>query len=252
MFFAIDIGHNCPPRDTGAVYKEHREDVLAKQVGELVIKKLKTRGHKTILVTPRRAWNVNSSLAQRAGKANRYRTDYFVSIHFNAAGNTNANGSEVFIYNYHSSARGIAQEVLNHIVSLGFRNRKVKARKFRVLELTRMPAILIECCFLTSEKDMQLFNAEKMATAIVDGLVGKEEEESIPGILKVTNTTYAKPSTKQARQINRGELYTIEPGEYKAKLVADEEAHYVVELEQKIAPRKVHYIYSGHCKFIPD
>ncbi|MDJ0772666.1 MAG: N-acetylmuramoyl-L-alanine amidase [Mastigocoleus sp. MO_167.B18] len=252
MFFAIDIGHNCPPKDIGAAHKKYREDVLAKRVGELVIKKLKGRGHRTILVTPRRAWSVNSSLAQRANKANRYRTDYFVSIHFNAAGSTSANGSEVYIYNYHSSARGLAQEVLNHIVSLGFTNRKVKARKFRVLELTRMPAILIECCFLTSEKDMQLFNAEKMATAIVDGLVGKEEEENIPGTLKVTNTTYAKPSTRQTRQINRGELYKIEAGEYKAKLVADEEAHYVVEFDQQIGERQVHYIYSGHCKFIPD
>ena len=252
MFFAIDIGHNCPPRDTGAAYKQYREDFLAKKVGELVIQKLKARGHKTILVTPTRARNVNHSLAQRAWKANRYRANYFVSIHFNAAGNRAANGSEVYIYNYHSSARGLAQEVLNNIVSLGFTNRKVKARKFRVLELTRMPAILVECCFLTSDKDMQLFNAEKMATAIVNGLVGKEEEESISGILKVTNTTYAKPSTKQSSQINRGELYTIQPGEYKAKLVADEEAHYVVELEQKIGERLVHYIYSGHCKFISD
>lgn len=252
MLFAIDIGHNCPPRDIGAAHKQYREDILAKQVGELVIQKLKARGHRTILVTPRTARNVNHSLAQRAGKANRYRANYFVSIHFNAAGNTSANGSEIYIYNYHSSARGLAQEVLNNIVDLGFTNRKVKARKFRVLELTRMPAILVECCFLTSDKDMQLFNAEKMATAIVDGLVGKDEEIPIPGKLKVVNTTYAKPSTKQSRQINRGELYTIKPGEYKAKLVADEEAHYVVELQQKIGDRQVHYIYSGHCQFLPE
>jgi N-acetylmuramoyl-L-alanine amidase len=36
-----------------------------------------------------------------------------------------------------------------------------------------MPAILVECCFIDSSKDMNLFNAEAMANAIVKGLTGK-------------------------------------------------------------------------------
>ena len=252
MYFGIDIGHNCPPYDTGAVSGPHREDVLANLVGELVISKLKERGHKAVSVTPRSASSVNSSLRQRARKANWLRVDYFVSIHFNAAGSRSANGSEVFIYNYHSSARSLAQDVLDKIVSLGFRNRKVKAKSFAVLRYTNMPAILVECCFLTSDKDMRLFNAEKMATAIVDGLVGEEEKEGILGVLKVKTNTIAKPSTDQSSSINSDELYDLGIGEYKAELLADEEGHYEVKLEQKIGQRKIHYIYSLHAEFIPE
>jgi N-acetylmuramoyl-L-alanine amidase len=36
-----------------------------------------------------------------------------------------------------------------------------------------MPAILIECCFIDSAKDMQLYDGEAMASAIVTGLTGK-------------------------------------------------------------------------------
>lgn len=258
MYFGIDIGHNAPP-DTGAVFGQHREDILTKQVGELVIKKLKQRGHRAVSVTPRRTFGARTidrirySLRQRARTANRLRVDYFVSIHFNAAGNRSAGGTEVFVYNSHSPAKSLAQEVLNEIVSLGFRNRRVKTGNFAVLRYTNMPAILIECCFLTSAEDMQLFNAEKMATAIVDGLVGKsDDDEGIPGTLNVNVSTYAKPSTDQASTIKREDLYNIEVGKYQGKLLADEEAHYKVELEQSIGERKVHYIYSGHAEFIAE
>ncbi|AFY55710.1 N-acetylmuramoyl-L-alanine amidase [Rivularia sp. PCC 7116] len=252
MYFGIDIGHNCPPRDIGAVSGKHREDVYTKQVGELVISKLKHRGHLAVSVTPRRAYSVGNSLIQRARRANWLRVDYFVSIHFNAAGNRSAGGTEIFVYNYHSSARTLAQAVLDKIVALGFRNRKVKTANFAVLKYTNMPAILIECCFLTNDEDMKLFDAEKMATAIVDGLVGKDEEEGIQGVLNVKVNTFAKPSTVQSRSIPNQELYNLEVGKYKGRLLADEEAHYLVELEQEIGERKVHYIYSGHAEFIAD
>ena len=252
MYFGIDIGHNCPPRDIGAVSGKHREDVYAKQVGELVINKLKRRGHLAVSVTPTTASSVSNSLIKRARRANWLRVDYFVSIHFNAAGNRSAGGSEIYVYNYHSSARSLAQAVLDKIVALGFRNRKVKTANFAVLKYTNMPAILIECCFLTNYEDMKLFDAEQMATAIVNGLVGEEEEEGISGVLRVNINTFAKPSAEQSNKINRQELYSLEVGEYKGKLLADEEAHYAVELEQEIGDRKIHYVYSGHAEFISE
>jgi N-acetylmuramoyl-L-alanine amidase len=36
-----------------------------------------------------------------------------------------------------------------------------------------MPAILIECCFCDAKVDMDLFDVEKMAEAIKDGLIGE-------------------------------------------------------------------------------
>ncbi|AFY54782.1 N-acetylmuramoyl-L-alanine amidase [Rivularia sp. PCC 7116] len=254
MFFAIDIGHNCPPYDTGARTNKYSEDALTKLVGELVIGKLRLRKHKVISVTPQSAYSTDDSLMQRARKANQLDADYFISIHFNAFSSPRANGSEVYVYDLRSAARPLAQSVVSNIASLGFFNRGVKKARFRVLELTAMPAILIECCFISSDKDMRLFNAEKMATAIVDGLVGKEEITTISGTLKVRYTTYLKPSSDQSSNINPSQLKVIQPGDYPGKLVAKEESHYAVELENEMGSglREVDYIYTGHSDFIAD
>jgi N-acetylmuramoyl-L-alanine amidase len=252
MFFAIDIGHNCPPYDTGARTNQYSEDALTKLVGDLVISKLNQRGNKAVSVTPKSAYSTDDSLMQRARKANQLDTDYFVSIHFNSFSSPRANGSEVFVYNVRSAAKPLAESVLTNIASLGFFNRGVKQARFRVLTLTTMPAILIECCFISSDKDMNLFDAEKMATAIVDGLVGKEEVTTISGVLKVLYTTYLKPSSDQSSNIDPSQLDVIQPGNYNAKLIANEESHYVVELENKIGSRQVDYIYTGHSDFISE
>ncbi len=251
MFFAIDIGHNCPPYDTGARTNQYSEDALTKLVGELVISKLNQRGHKAVSVTPKSAYSTDESLMQRARKANQLDSDYFISIHFNAFSSPTANGSEIYVYNFRSAAFGLAQSVLSNITSLGFLNRGVKQARFRVLELTSMPAILIECCFISSDKDMKLFDAEKMAIAIVDGLVGKEVT-TISGVLKVLYTTYLKPSSEQSSNLDPNQLEVIQPGDYNAKLIANEESHYAVELEKKIGSRDIHYIYTGHSNFIAD
>ncbi len=252
MFFAIDIGHNTPPFDTGARNNQYSEDVLTKLVGELVISKLNQRGYKAVSVTPQSAYSTDDSLMQRARKANQLDVDYFVSIHFNSFSSPRANGTEVYVYDNRSSARPLAQSVVSNIAYLGFLNRGVKQARFRVLELTKMPAILIECCFISSDKDMKLFDAEKMANAIVDGLVGKEEVTTISGVLKVRYTTFLKPSSNQSSNIEPSQLEVIQPGDYKAKLIAKEESHYAVELESKIGSRQVDYIYTGHSDFIAD
>ncbi|MEO1559843.1 MAG: N-acetylmuramoyl-L-alanine amidase, partial [Cyanobacteria bacterium J06632_19] len=243
----------------------HREDVYAKQVGELVIQELKARGHRVANLTPIRAFGfttrsrVYNSLLQRARKANSLRVDYFVSIHFNAFSRSSANGSEVLIYSRNSSSRALAQEVLDRIVALGFRNRRVKPQNLVVLRETNMPAMLIECCFLTNDSDMERFNPQTMATAIVNGLVGEkpepvdyDDDDELVGVLRITKNTVAKPSTEQSSRIPRDELFKIQVGDYKGKLLVDEEGHYAVELDQQIGDRKVHYIYSGHAEFIAD
>lgn len=43
-----------------------------------------------------------------------------------------------------------------------------------------MEAILIECCFIDSAEDMNRYDAESMANAIVLGLVGRLPEEPKP------------------------------------------------------------------------
>lgn len=169
MKYGIDIGHNSPP-DTGARGIKF-EDNLVVDVGNRVISKLQALGHEVIPCKPDRSTSVRDSLSQRCNKANAARVEVFVSIHCNAF-NGRANGTEVFAAS--NAGRRIAQPVLNEIVKLGFFNRGVKnGSHLFVLRNTNMPAILVECCFIDSQKDMNIFDPEATANAIVKGLTGK-------------------------------------------------------------------------------
>ncbi|MBE9049185.1 N-acetylmuramoyl-L-alanine amidase [Nostocales cyanobacterium LEGE 11386] len=168
MKFGIDIGHNSPP-DTGARGIKI-EDVLTLDVGNRVMSKLRALGHEVIPCKPDRSSSVTNSLFQRINTANTNRVEVFVSIHFNAF-NGQANGTEVFAAS--DTGRRIAQPVLNEIVRLGFFNRGVKSGShLYVLRNTNMPAILVECCFIDSPRDMNIFESEATANAIVKGLTG--------------------------------------------------------------------------------
>ena len=69
MKFGIDIGHNCPPRDTGAVGLQP-EDKVNKEVGTKLIQKLVAAGHSVINCTPNSASSLSESLRKRGNKAN--------------------------------------------------------------------------------------------------------------------------------------------------------------------------------------
>jgi N-acetylmuramoyl-L-alanine amidase len=175
MKYGIDIGHNVPP-DTGAIGIKI-EDNLTLDVGKRVIAKLRALGHEVIECKPSKASNVRDSLIQRCNTANNNRVDIYVSIHFNAF-NSLANGTEIFAIGEQS--RKVAKPVLDEIIKLGFFNRGVKSgTHLFVLRNTDMPSILVEGCFVDSQKDMGIFQAESMANAIVKGLTGQLPSDKV-------------------------------------------------------------------------
>lgn len=168
---AVDIGHNCA-FDGGAVGIGN-ENVMVMDVGKRLIPKLEALGNSVLLVTPNTAINTNDALAQRVNKANAWGADLYVSIHANSGGGV---GTEVWIGS--ESSRAVANNVLSNIVALGFKNRGVKVQGIEghhlyVLNNTKMPSLLIECCFVDSQSDMDKFNAEATANAICKGITGK-------------------------------------------------------------------------------
>jgi N-acetylmuramoyl-L-alanine amidase len=169
MRFGIDIGHNCPP-DTGVNGIKY-EDNLTLDVGNRVIGKLKDLAYQVIDCKPKKSSSAGDSLRQRCSVANESKVDVFVSIHFNAF-NGFANGTEIFAIG--DTAKKISKSVLDEITQIGFFNRGIKnGSHLFVLKNLNMPAILVECCFIDSEKDMKLFDSEAIANAIVKGLTGK-------------------------------------------------------------------------------
>jgi N-acetylmuramoyl-L-alanine amidase len=175
MKYAIDLGHNVS-FDGGARGVKSNENELIVEVGNKVIAKLKALGHQVVECKPKKANSLGHSLRQRTYTANAHRCDQFISIHFNAF-DGNAHGVEILYVS--DAGKRIATPVLEEIAKLGFYNRGLKYRNnLHVLRRTNMPAILVECCFCDNWKDIERFDAEKMASAIVKGLTGQSPNSS--------------------------------------------------------------------------
>lgn len=244
MKVAIDVGHNAPYKDTGAIgVNQIREDDLTKAVGERLIKLLEAAEHQVIKTAPKSCTDVNQSLRHRCRIANNAGADIFVSIHFNAF-NSRAHGTEVFATS--KASRGIAKEVLEEICKLGFYNRGVKTANFYVLKNTTMPAILVECCFCDSKKDMDLFEPNAMALAIAEGLVGDlPPMEDEPHTLRVTDNTWLKATTEQSEELSPSQKVWMKVGKYQVlAALPEEEGHHFVRLENGTEG----FIFAGHCQ----
>ncbi|MEL6461082.1 MAG: hypothetical protein AAFQ91_23075, partial [Cyanobacteria bacterium J06621_15] len=74
----------------------------------------------------------------------------------------------------------------------------------------------------------------------------------VAGVLRIEVNTYAKPSPNQSSTINPEELHSLEAGEYKGKLLAEQKGHYVVKLDTVIGGREVHYIFAQHAEFVVE
>ena len=165
MKIAIDCGHTLNGADYGASGVKE-ESILTREVGRKVINLFKDLGHTIIDCTVDNAASLNASLVQRCQKANNAAADYYISIHFNAF-NGEAKGTEIL---YYSSADERMKRILSNICSLGYTNRGLKQRaNLAVLKNTSMAAMLIECCFCDNKEDMAIYNADKLAKAIVEG-----------------------------------------------------------------------------------
>jgi len=89
------------------------------------------------------------TLGNRIGLANSYRNAIFVCIHFNSATRAGANGIETYFYGSDSYALASAIHY-NLVGNTTTPNRGVRRRGYYVLRKARVPAVLVECGFLTN------------------------------------------------------------------------------------------------------
>ncbi|OOM67941.1 autolysin [Clostridium sp. BL-8] len=100
----------------------------------------------------------------------------YVEIHINAGGGS---GPEVLVAGKSEVANQYADKVVNALSgTLNLPNRGIKTRNLIVLNETVMPVILVECLFADSD-DVDKYDPEVIAKAIVNGLVGAEDSSNV-------------------------------------------------------------------------
>lgn len=219
--YNVHAGHNPDGKKACGAVGLIKESTEARKVKNLVIKYLKAQGHTVYDCTVNDGTSASNVLTKIVSKCNAHKVDLDVSIHFNSGvgdkkGNDKTTGTEVLIYSQTSKAKDEATRICKEIAKLGFKNRGVKIRdELFVLRKTNSPALLIECCFVDDKDDVELYNADKMAKAIVKGITGREVVEVVESFkVKITADVLnvrdkASTSAKIVTKVKDGQVYTI-------------------------------------------
>lgn len=169
----VDAGHGG--NDQGAAGRRSLEKDINLKVARRVCKRIRKKC-KGVEVIQTRPDDEFVTLDDRAGMANFFGADLFISIHSNSARGW-AEGTETFI---HPSARGsrserMARLIEQEYVKHGRKSRGVKTANFAVLRGTRMPAVLIELGFISNRREERFMKSRKgqkrLARSISDAFV---------------------------------------------------------------------------------
>jgi N-acetylmuramoyl-L-alanine amidase len=157
-------------------------------------------------------------LGTRVAIANSYSNAIFVSIHFNSAKRTGAGGIETYFYDHDSLPLASA---IHYYVAGGApsSNRNVRRRGYFVLRKTRIPAVLVECGFLTNPTEAAYAQSasyrQKLAEEIAAGIRGRnsvasarsttrvETNESIPLQPYIDQTRVAKSHRHRSKRSHK-------------------------------------------------
>lgn len=219
MTINVHAGHNPDGKTACGAIGFIQESTEARKVKDEVICQLRQMGHTVYDCTCEAGTSVSNVLTNIVAACNAHTVDLDVSIHFNsgardAAGNGKTTGVEVLTYSASSKAKGYAEKVCAAVAGLGFKNRGVKVRTdLRFLRQTKAPAMLVECCFVDDRDDVQLYDAQKMAEAIVYGITGMKV---IWPVEEAQDKETAASGTETATE-DKKEVYRVQVGAYSVK-----------------------------------
>lgn len=166
MKWSLDFGHGG--KDPGAIGPTNlKESDIALKIGLMVKENLENAFEKVITTRDNDKYY---SLDYRTKKANNENSDYFISIHLNAATNPSAKGCEVWLYDENSKLQTLANNLCNNLATkMNTPNRGVKySKKLAVLKNTKMPALLIEIDFISNKEVENYLRNDKNLKNISD------------------------------------------------------------------------------------
>ena len=174
MKINVNAGHSYSrPGAVGLL----NEVIEARAVKDALIAELKARGHTVTDSTA--SESATSTVNDQVKKCNASGAELAVSIHLNAGGGT---GVECFYYRTSTKGKQYAQKVSKAVASaLGLKDRGAKPDNAAAVgslgwcRNTKPPAILLEVCFVDTQKDYSAYKktgAAAVAYAIANALVG--------------------------------------------------------------------------------
>ena len=168
----IDAGHGGHDRG-GIPGQRIAEKDMTLDVAQRLKNVLSASGYRVVMT---RSTDVFVPLGGRVAIANSYRNAIFVCIHFNATGRSGASGIETYFYSRESLPLASA---IHYYVTGGApsANRGVRRRGYYVLRRTSIPAVLVECGFLTNPTEAAYAQSvsyrQKLAEEIAAGIRGR-------------------------------------------------------------------------------
>src|SRR5437016_5212136 len=168
----IDAGHGGFDRG-GIPGQKIPEKEMTLDVAQRLKRVLTANGYRVVMT---RESDVFVPLPTRVAIANSYRNAIFVCIHFNSTQRAGADGIETYFYSRDSLPLASA---VHYFVAGGAPspNRGVRRRGYYVLRKTTIPAVLVECGFLTNPNEGQYALSpsyrQKLAEEIAAGVRGR-------------------------------------------------------------------------------
>ncbi len=181
----LDAGHGA--WDPGMV----RGDVEEKGINLAIAQKLQTyleEGGATVIITrlddSSLAENKAGDMRVRSVTANTSGADIFISIHQNSFTNSNVRGAQVFYYNESDNSKKLGECIQLQLKEFSDPSNKFLPKansNYYVLKQTAMPAVIVECGFLSNSgeraKLQQDDYQEKIAWGIYLGVINYFNEE---------------------------------------------------------------------------
>lgn len=203
LHIAIDAGHGGGY--SGAYYGGTAEKTLNLAISKKVAAKLRLRGYQVTLTRTGdskvyrgggiKTWlwdsgldayrykdwpatdstdRLRQDLQARCDVANTSGADLFVSIHNNAAGSS-ASGTESYRAPNDPLGNQLADDVQDELIdAIGSTDRGVHSAKFYVIRWSNMPAVLVECGFMSNSTELSRLRSSsyqnKIANGIADGI----------------------------------------------------------------------------------
>lgn len=208
MKIAVAGGHSKAAPGAHGHLDEYTED---RAVASALLAELQRRGVEVVSCTNEKTTQ-GSELAEEVRLANASGADLFVAIHFNAASPTDGTRGVETWFHSGSSASTHAVAVTNKLAAaLGLPNRGAKSTtKLYVLKHTKMPAILVEVCFVDALGDANAYRklgAQGVARAIADGILGTNTQTAPaakPAEQPATKPAAKKSNDEVANEIVKG------------------------------------------------